>query len=511
MEFPVSIFSIEVKVLDIFPELQLVFREEFLSSPHKFFLESSVAKTGFSRFSFMGDASGPLGEALTYNATARQVTILHGDHRETRSVDSFFDFLNERLEQAATVCPPSLPFAFNMGYVGTLGYELKNETIGIHAHPSKAHDGAFLLATRMIAFDHAEHRCYLLHLVSDTEDRQRAAAWFYAAETRMRALNATDATLASAAVNQQKLSLPDVEQWIGRHATMRHKKADYLAKIRQAQQEIINGESYEICLTNIVEFPFDDSPFDLYCAMRQLTPAPHAGYFNIGDFHLACSSPERFLSVDRNGCVEAKPIKGTRPRGRTLDEDARLVADLRGDEKDRAENLMIVDLLRNDLGQVCALSSVHVPKLFDVETYSHVHQLVSTVQGRLKPEVTAVECVRAAFPGGSMTGAPKKRTMEIIDRLEEGPRGTYSGALGWFGLCGACDLNIVIRSIVVDAGAASFGVGGAIIALSDPEAEFAETMVKARGVIEAVEYQRANRISAPAHEDQRCIALAALP
>jgi para-aminobenzoate synthetase len=221
--------------------------------------------------------------------------------------------------------------------------------------------------------------------------------------------------------------------------------------------------------------------------MRQLTPAPHAGYFNIADFHIVCSSPERFLRIDRDRCAEARPIKGTRPRGRTPAEDLQLIEELRTNEKDRAENLMIVDLLRNDLGQVCTIGTIQVPKLFAVETYSHVHQLVSTIRGQLKPGISAVACVRATFPGGSMTGAPKKRTMEIIDRLEKGPRGVYSGAFGWFGLGGACDLNIVIRSISIDKGRARFGVGGAITALSDPEEEFAETIVKARGVVEAIE------------------------
>lgn len=486
-----SEFQIEVVALDLFPDPLSVFRSEFLSSPNKFFLESSVVREGFSRFSFMGDSAGRHGEVLTYDAVARRVTIVRGEDRETVDIERFFDFLDARLHRSRTACPSALPFDFNLGYVGTLGYELKNETIGAGAHASPTYDAAFLFATRMIAFDHAERRCYLLHLAADEADRRQAVAWFDEVRARMQA-QAEDASVASprAATSREKFSLADVEQWIDRHATIRHQKGAYLRKIREAQREIVDGETYEVCLTNIIEFPFDAPPFDLYCTMRELTPAPHAGYFNIGEFHLASSSPERFLSVDRHGCVEAKPIKGTRPRGRTAEEDTQFIADLRNDEKDSAENLMIVDLLRNDLGQVCALSSVHVPRLFDVESYSHVHQLVSTIRGQLKPDVTATQCVRAAFPGGSMTGAPKKRTMEIIDRLEQGPRGTYSGSLGWFGLGNTCDLNIVIRSVAVNAGRARFGVGGAIIALSDPESEYVETMVKARGVVEAVEYLR---------------------
>ncbi|AKJ30078.1 para-aminobenzoate synthase, amidotransferase component [Caldimonas brevitalea] len=455
-------------------------------------METGVAKPGFARFSFMGDASGPWAEVLTYNATSREVTVLKGQHRATSTIDNIFTFLDERLKKHKVASPEHLPFSFNLGYVGTFGYELKSETIGAQAYPSRSPDAAFLFATRMVVFDHEERRCHLLHLVANEGDLDQATAWFDSVEARLRCLPEKGMPPpVSTAAQRPRMTLADVEQWIALSATMRHARHAYIEKIAEAQREIVDGESYEICLTNIVEFPFDGSPFDLYCVMRELTPAPHAGYFHVADLHLACASPERFLSVDRGGRVQAKPIKGTRPRGRSVEEDARLIADLSGDEKDRAENLMIVDLLRNDLGQVCELASVQVSKLFDVESYSHVHQLVSTIEGQLRPKVSAVQCVRAAFPGGSMTGAPKKRTMDIIDRLEEGPRGIYSGALGWFGLCGACDFNIVIRSVVVDAHGAYFGVGGAIIALSDAENEFRETLVKARGVVEAIEWLQA--------------------
>lgn len=477
-----SQFQVEVRALDVCPDTLRTFTEEFLAAPNKFFLESSVVRNGFSRFSFMGDCAGRWGETITYRTCSRCAVVEGFGKRETVGTSSAFDLLRERLSRAKAVVPQGLPFAFNLGYVGLLGYELKAETSGSCVYQSDTPDSVFLFATRSIAFDHLEQRSYLLYLVADESDRAAAQVWFDAVETRMRA---TPEGVSPKPV-PQSLSLDDVERWIALHAEIRHPKADYIGKIHEALAEIVNGESYEVCLTNIIEFPFRESCFGLYCIMRQLTPAPHGGYFHVGDFHLASASPERFLSIDRNGQVEAKPIKGTRPRGRDRAEDQLQLEHLRGDKKDRAENLMIVDLLRNDLGQVCTISSVHVPRLFDIESYSHVHQMVSTIRGQLKPDVSAVDCVKAVFPGGSMTGAPKKRTMEIIDRLEQGPRGAYSGTLGWFGLGGACDFNIVIRSVAVNKGVARFGVGGAITYLSDPEGEFRETMVKARGVVEAV-------------------------
>jgi para-aminobenzoate synthetase len=245
-----------------------------------------------------------------------------------------------------------------------------------------------------------------------------------------------------------------------------------------------------VCLTDQISTSASPDPFELYRVLRHINPAPFAAYLKLGELAVLSSSPERFLSVDRDRRVQARPIKGTTPRSEDPLLDAELRAGLTHDEKTYAEHLMIVDLLRNDLGRVCEIDSVRVPELMVVEDYATVHQLISTVTGVLESGRTPVECVRACFPGGSMTGAPKLRTMEIIDDIEREARGVYSGAIGWFGLDGTCDLSIVIRTIVMRVGGGAktttIGAGGAIVMQSDPDEEFEEILLKARAPMAAI-------------------------
>jgi para-aminobenzoate synthetase len=261
----------------------------------------------------------------------------------------------------------------------------------------------------------------------------------------------------------------------------------YLEEIEECKRLLAEGETYEICLTNRVDADPGSDPLTLYRALREVNPAPFSSFVRFGETAVLSSSPERFLRVGRDGWVEAKPIKGTSRRGAEPAEDVRLAKRLRGDEKNCAENLMIADLLRNDLGSVCAAGTVHVPALMQVESYETVHQLVTTVRGLLREELGPLDCVRACFPPGSMTGAPKLRTMRILDRLEGEARGVYSGAIGYFARGGGCDLSVAIRTIVIDGESASVGAGGAIVMQSDPEDEYEEMLLKAKAPLQAID------------------------
>ncbi|HVK07293.1 MAG TPA: aminodeoxychorismate synthase component I [Gemmataceae bacterium] len=262
-------------------------------------------------------------------------------------------------------------------------------------------------------------------------------------------------------------------------------RAGYLAAVRRAIEYVHAGDCFQVNLSQRLLAPLAEHPLTLYSRLRDRNPAPFAGYLDLGDFAIASASPERFLRVT-NGEVETRPIKGTRPRGATPAEDAARAAELAASPKDRAENVMIVDLLRNDLGRVCQYGTVRVSRVCEVETYRYVHHLVSEVRGTLAPGRTPLDLLRACFPGGSVTGAPKVRAMEIIAELEPTARGPYCGALGYVGFDGATDTNILIRTFTAGRGRVQFPVGGGIVADSDPEREYEETLVKARGLLRAL-------------------------
>jgi para-aminobenzoate synthetase len=439
---------------------ELVFDQLYRHSSHAFWLDGA----GLSRFSFLGDASGPLARVARADVWSGRVRITSAAGELTLETD-FFDWLERDLAEHA-VDPPELPFGFLLGWVGYLGYELKAQCQGALVHRSTDPDAYLIFADRGLAFDRDDDTVYLLAL-APRDDETAARRWL--TRTRDRLAGLAGRTAPDAAPPRTEVG----------EVRLRHDRNSYLKMIADCLTAIERGESYEICLTNMVSVTAAIDPWPAYRALRRTSPAPFGALLRLGELSVLSTSPERFLSVSASGQVESRPIKGTRPRGNDAERDAWLRRDLATNEKDRAENLMIVDLVRNDLSRCAEVGSVRVTRIFEVETYATVHQLVSTIRATLAGDRTAVDCVRAAFPGGSMTGAPKIRTMELIDELEAGPRGVYSGAIGYFSLSGAVDLSIVIRTLVVRPAGATFGVGGAIIADSDPDDEFEETAIKA--------------------------------
>ena len=260
----------------------------------------------------------------------------------------------------------------------------------------------------------------------------------------------------------------------------------YLDAVARVIEYIFAGDVFQANLSQRLEAPLAGTPLELYGRLRRRNPAPFAAFLDCGDVVIASSSPERFLRVHDGRQVETRPIKGTRPRGVGPEHDAALALALAESDKDRAENVMIVDLLRNDLSRVCRPGTVRVPELFAIEHYATVHHMVSTVVGELAPEHDGVDLLRAAFPGGSITGAPKVRAMQIIAELEPTARGAYCGAIGYVSVTGALDTSIVIRTYLVLGRDVYFQVGGGIVADSDPEQEYRETLDKARGLVAAL-------------------------
>ncbi|MDX2604398.1 aminodeoxychorismate synthase component I [Streptomyces caniscabiei] len=450
---------------------EVVFEDLYGAATHAFWLDSSRTDDDLGRFSFMGDGSGPLARVATADVHSRTVRVTARDGLRLVTGD-FLDWLDQDL-RSIRVDAPDLPFDFALGWVGSLGYELGTEPGGRPAHQSAEPDATMLFADRAVAFDHHTGTTHLLALAEDGATAD-ATTWLDATTARLTRLAGREPAPAPAAP--------------GRPApiTLRHDRDAYLELIRRCQEQIAAGESYEICLTNMAEAHVALDPWQGYRRLRRISPGAHGSLLRFGDLSVLSSSPERFLRVRADGTAESRPIKGTRPRGSTPAHDRALAEELRADEKERAENLMIVDLVRNDLGRVCETGSVTASEVFTVETHATVHQLVSTVRGTLRADSGAVHCVRAAFPGGSMTGAPKERTMRIIDELEGGARGVYSGAIGYFSLLGTADLSIVIRTAVVTPDRVRYGIGGAITALSDPDAEFEETAVKAAPLLALV-------------------------
>jgi para-aminobenzoate synthetase len=430
----------------------------------------------------MGASAGPGGELLTQEPGQEFVRV-DGEDRSTSSVadGSIFDLLRRRLRERRV--ESDLPFDFAGGYVGYFGYGLKSGLGSPNRLEAPTPDACFMAATEIVVFDHRASQAFAIGLVPPGVSRREVTA----------KVDALCGLLERVPELRGPRPVVEVDSYDAESVGLALDRSAYLEAVAIAQRELHAGESYELCLTNRLSLAVGTTdPFEIFVRQRNLNPAPYGAFLRFGDLTILSSSPERFLRISPGGEVEARPVKGTRARGVGSEEDEGLREELRASAKDRAENLMIVDLLRNDLSRVCQVGSVTVDDLFGLETHPHVHQLVSTIRGRLRDDHDPLSCVEACFPGGSMTGAPKLRSMQILERLEPEPRGIYSGALGYLGLGGGIDLSIVIRTAVLRDGVATVGSGGAVTVRSDPEEEWREMLVKARPTLDVL-YDLAKR------------------
>ncbi|MFZ1153943.1 MAG: aminodeoxychorismate synthase component I [Solirubrobacteraceae bacterium] len=473
--------SLLARTIEGEPSTELLFESLFGNEEHAFWLDSANTSTKLGQNSYLGTTMGPNRVVLEYDVEQGVVTS-HNAGGTFKENGSIFQVLDRELESRAIEPPQDPAHGLTGGFVGYLGYECKADCGAANTHRSDIPDAVQMFANRVIAVDHVRHLTHVLALACGEEPE--AELWLEQAEREVHnALAAPPGEVAPTGTNEHPPDNPVIFR-VGRG------REQYLADIARCHSALAAGESYEVCLTDQIHTDASPDPWTLYRGLRRSNPAPFAAYLKLGDLAIVSSSPERFLSVDRDRRVQARPIKGTAPRSPDPLADEATRSELQEDEKTFAEHLMIVDLLRNDLGRVCEVDTVRVPELMVIEQYTTVHQMISNVVGTLEPGRSPVDCVRACFPGGSMTGAPKLRTMEIIDDIEREARGVYSGAIGYFGADGVVDLSIVIRTIVLRVGegakTTTIGAGGAIVMQSDPQEEFEEILLKARAPMAAI-------------------------
>lgn len=443
--------------------------------PYSFFLDSGMDPQRLGRYSFIG--TDPF---LIMQSRGNNITLLTNGTRETIEGDPFrilHDLLNKYKLDSSQL---SVPFCG--GAVGYLSYDLCHF---IERLPSSTTDDLLLpecyiaFYSTILAFDNLLGKSYVISAgfpECDSEEIRLNRAAFQMQELTSRIANpvAPDSTKIVVTADPKSPAL-----------VCNFTPEDYKAAVAKVRDYIIAGDIYQANISQRFETELAIPPFELFSRLRRINPAPFSVYLNWKDVVIVSASPERFLRV-ANGCVETRPIKGTRPRSKNLDYDKKMARELVSSSKDRAENIMIVDLVRNDLGRVCQFGSIEVTELALLETFPDVFHLTSTVKGKLLEQKNLVDLLKAAFPGGSVTGAPKIRAMQIIDELEPTARSVYTGTMGYFSFNGSVDLNIVIRTFIIKGTKAYFQVGGGIVYDSDPEKEYTETLHKARALMQAL-------------------------
>lgn len=462
-----KINNIHYTILSRWHDPEVVFDTLFAKEKYNFWLDSSlINKT--NRFSYMG--SSPV-EIYSYFLKNSRI-VVEKKNNTTYSSEDIFTYLNTKLQQQVII-KANLPFDFIGGFVGYFGYELKAYTDGKAVHTSPYPDSLWFLVHKFIAFDHLEKKVYL---VCWAENKKDAKKWFGEVISKLKIKNKPYSSFIPIGNYEKPLNY-----------TFARSKEQYLQDIKTCKNLLKKGESYQICLTNTITTKANISPVKLYKMLRINNPAPYSACITYDNLTILGSSPEQFLKIDSYRNVQTKPIKGTIRRGKTLAEDKKLKQQLLKSKKEWSENAMIVDLLRNDLGKICEFGSVRVKKSMAIESYKSVHQLVSTVVGELRPDVSLIDCIKACFPGGSMTGAPKIRTMELLDIFEKQARGIYSGALGFLSFNQTAQLSIIIRTIIAYNNELSIGSGGAILIDSLPQAEYDEMLLKTKALVETIE------------------------
>jgi para-aminobenzoate synthetase component 1 len=447
--------------------------ESFKGRPFRFFLDSGMDPGKLGRYSFMGSD-----HFLVLKSRGREITIVENG-RLRRENGNPFDVIHELLA-AYSLEKPTIDMPFLGGAVGYFSYDLCHF---IERLPASAIDDLELPECYLAFYDvlvAVDHMLGKTYVVSTGFPEQDEARRITRAKERLREIRDR---ISESRLTTVEPSLFSVDE--GMVLRSNFTQGDYLKAVERAREYICAGDIFQVNLSQRFEVALNVPSYDLYRRLRQINPAPFASYLDFDEVKVVSASPERFLMVQGDR-VETRPIKGTRPRSSTPARDEALARELLSSAKDRAENVMIVDLERNDIGRVCRYGTVRVTELAVLETYPTVFHLTSTVVGRLRRGKSRIDLLKAAFPGGSITGAPKVRAMEIIDELEPTRRGVYTGSIGYLSFGGDMDLNIVIRTILVKGKRAYFQVGGGIVYDSEPEAEYQETLDKARALVQAL-------------------------
>ncbi|KAJ3219582.1 hypothetical protein HK099_004642 [Clydaea vesicula] len=525
------------KLLDVKVDASTIYEKIFHTESPCVWLDSARVLKNLSRFSFMGNLLSKNSFLASYWLKNKTVSIeknfglkysTEKTEVKVREHETFFSWLQDTLDfyglstmdvnenfkvdelsaAGVNIIHEKVPFDFLTGFCGYIGYEMKNETIPFtkcsrnnmsRNYPDKPHpipDASFLFLDKVLVVDHETNHIWTVELLINGEDGSFGEEMF-------REISLINDSIIPKGKKQNITKKVEKRNCLSNSLlefSLQHCKSEYMKNVEASIDKIIEGETYEVCLTtqikinNIKNESFNTS-FNIYKHLRERNPAPYSAFLNFGSkkFSLVSSSPEKFLNVDKAGFMMMKPIKGTVARVLTgekiLAEDQKRRYWLENSVKDKAENLMIVDLIRNDLNLISEPNTVDVPRLMKVETYATVHQLVSTVTGKLRKDLSSVDALKATFPPGSMTGAPKQRTVEILEQLEGHRRGPYSGVLGFFSVAGvASDFSVVIRTAVCTEEEITVGAGGAIIMLSTPEEEFDEMLLKADSVLPSIEH-----------------------